>query len=52
MMGKMCELFFATLAKHLMECDINVLFISLKLPVSQGLFYVGSLITKIIENNE
>ena len=45
MMGEKSELFFATLAKHLIECDIKALFISLKMPVSQGLCYVGSLIT-------
>ena len=38
MVGKKSELFFATLAKHLIECGIKALFISLKLPVSQGLF--------------
>ena len=43
--GKEVGAIFATLAKHLIECGIKALFISLKLPVSQGLFYVGSLIT-------
>ena len=36
---------FATLKKHLIECGIKSLFISLKQPISQGFFYVGSLIT-------